>query len=174
MVRSEIIEEVKNSEVFSIMADETKDVSKSEQISFTLRYYYNGAIKESFLHFESAERLDAASLTGKIVHLLERYGLNYKNNLVGQAYDGAAVMSAKHSVVQARIKEWAKFAFYIHCSAHCLNLVLVDVVKNVPETEEFFFFVTESLYFYLWLICAPKNGCLSKEKCMAEQESCNV
>ena len=133
MVRSEIIEEVKNSEVFSIMADETKDVSKSEQISFTLRYYYNGAIKESFLHFESAERLDAASLTGKIVYLLESYGLN-KNNLVGQACDGAAVISGKHSGVQARIKEQAKCAFYIHCSAHCLNLVLVDVVKNVPET----------------------------------------
>ncbi len=156
MVRSEIIEEVKNSEVFSIMADETKDISKREQISFTLRYYYKGAIKESFLHFESAERLDAAGLTGKIVHLLERYGLNYKNNLVGQAYDVAAVMSGKHSGVQARIKEQAKFAFYIHCSAHCLNLVLVDVVKSVPETEEFFFFVTESLYFYLCLICAPK------------------
>ena len=121
MVQSEIIEEVKNSEVFSIMADETKDVSKSEQISFTLRYYYN---------------------------------VN-KNNLIGQAYDGAAVMSCKHSGVQARIKEQAKFAFYIHCSAHCLNLVLVDVVKNVPETGVFLF-VTEPLYFYLWLICAPK------------------
>ena len=126
-VCSEIIEEVKNSEVFSIMADETKDVSKSEQIS--------------------AERLDAASLTGKIVNLLESYGLNYKNNLVGQAYDGAAVMSGKHSGVQARIKEQAKFAFYIHCSAHCLNLVLVDVVKNVPETEEFFSLL-QSLYIF--------------------------
>lgn len=75
------------------MADETKDISKREQISFTLGYYYNGAIKESFLHFESAERLDAAGLTGKIVHLLEHYGLDYKKNLVGQVYDGAAVMS---------------------------------------------------------------------------------
>lgn len=90
------------------------------------------------------------------MHLLERYGLNYKNNLVGQAYDGAAVMSGKHSGVQARIKEQPKFAFCIHCSTHCLNLVLVDVVKSVPETEEFFFFVAESLYFYLCLICAPK------------------
>nr|XP_054594234.1 zinc finger MYM-type protein 1-like [Nothobranchius furzeri] len=125
MVRSEIIEEVKSSQYFSIMADETKDVSKQEQISFILRYYYDGAIKESFLHFESAERLDAVGLTEKIVivNLLERHGLDYKNNLIGQAYDGAAVMSGKHSGVQAKIKETAPFAFYIHCSAHCLNLV---------------------------------------------------
>ncbi|KAF3837723.1 hypothetical protein F7725_009491 [Dissostichus mawsoni] len=52
MVRSEITEEVKNSEVFSIMADETKDVKKKEQISLVVRYYFNGAIQESFLHFE--------------------------------------------------------------------------------------------------------------------------
>ena len=86
-------------------------------------------------------------ITGKIVHLLERYGLNYKNNLVGQAYDGAAVMSGKHSGVQTRIREQAQFGFYIHCSAHCLNLVLVDVVKRVPETEEFFSLL-QSLYIF--------------------------
>uniref|UniRef100_A0A8C4RRK3 DUF4371 domain-containing protein n=1 Tax=Erpetoichthys calabaricus TaxID=27687 RepID=A0A8C4RRK3_ERPCA len=147
MVRSEIVDEVKNSEYFSIMADETKDVSKQEQISFVLSSYYNGTIKESFLHFESAERLDAVGLTEKIVHLLEHHGLDYKNNLIGQAYDGAAVMSGKHPGVQARIKEKAKYALYIHCSAHCLNLVLVHVIKAVPEAEEFFALL-QSLYVF--------------------------
>ena len=90
------------------------------------------------------------------MHLLERYGLNYKNNLVGQAYDGAAVMSGKHSGVQARIREQAQFGFYIHCSAHCLNLVLVDVVKSVPKTEEFFSLLQSLYILYLCLICAPK------------------
>ena len=47
MVRSEILEEVKNGEDFSIMADETKVISKREQISFTLRNCYSGPIKES-------------------------------------------------------------------------------------------------------------------------------
>lgn len=147
MVRSEIIKEVKDSEYFSVMADETKDVSKKEQISFILRYYYNGAIKESFLHFECAEKLDATGLTDKIVHLLEHHGLDYKNHLIGQAYDGAAVMSGKHSGVQARIRDKAKYAFYIHCSAHCLNLVLVDVVKTIPEAAEFFALL-QSLYVF--------------------------
>ncbi|KAF3834434.1 hypothetical protein F7725_025638 [Dissostichus mawsoni] len=41
-------------------------------------------------------------------------------------YDGASVMSGKHSGVQARIKEVEKQAFYVHCNAHSLNLVLVD------------------------------------------------
>ncbi|XP_040890423.1 zinc finger MYM-type protein 1-like isoform X2 [Toxotes jaculatrix] len=147
MVRTEITEEVKNSEVFSIIADETKDVKKKEQISIVLRYYYSGAIQESFLHFESTEKLDAAGLSEKIIQILENHGLEYKKNLVGQAYDGASVMSGKHSGVQARIRERAKYAFYIHCTAHCLNLVLVDTVKAIPEVEEFFYLL-EKLYVF--------------------------
>lgn len=101
-----------------------------EQMSFVLRYYYNGEIHESFLEFDVAKKLDAESLTEKIIHLLSRYGLEYKSNLVGQSYDGAAVMSGKHSGVQPRIKEVTKQAF--HCNAHCLNLVLVDTVRGIP------------------------------------------
>ena len=59
-------------------------------------------VHESFLEFQEAERLDAAGLTEKIIDCLERHGLNYKENLIGQGYDGAAVMSGKHSGVQAR------------------------------------------------------------------------
>lgn len=138
MVQKQIVAEVKESEVFSVLADETKDLQKKEQMSLVLRYYYSGAVHESFLHFQSAESLDAEGLTKMIVGCLERHGLDYRNNLVGQGYDGASVMSGKHSGVSARIKSNARFAFYVHCSAHCLNLVLVDAVKSVPEAEEFF------------------------------------
>lgn len=138
MVQSEIISEVKESEVFSVIVDETKDLKKKEQISLVVRYYYNGAIHESFLHFQSAESLDAAGLTKMIIDCLEKHGLDYRNNLVGQGYDGAAVMSGKHSGVSTRIKNSARFAFYVHCNAHCLNLVLVDSVKSVPEAVNFF------------------------------------
>lgn len=104
MVRKTIISEVAQSEAFSIMVDETKDVSKKEQMSFVIRYYYNGSILESFLAFEAAERLDAASLSQKITQFMQKYGLDYRNHLVGQAYDGASVMSGKNTGVQARIK----------------------------------------------------------------------
>lgn len=57
---------------------------------------------------------------------------------MGQGYDGAAVMSGKHSGVSTRIQRNARFAFYSHCNAHCLNLVLVDATKAVPEVTDFF------------------------------------
>lgn len=49
LVREEIIQEVKESEVFSVIADETKHLTKKEQLSLVLRYYDNGAVQESFL-----------------------------------------------------------------------------------------------------------------------------
>lgn len=117
-------------------------------MSIVLRYYYDGEIKESFLHFEALEQLDAAELTKRIVTILERYGLEYRENLVGQAYDGASVMRAKNGGVQARLKELANKAFYVHCNAHCLNLVLVETVKIIPEVENFFT-VVQKLYNFM-------------------------
>ena len=133
MVRDEIIKEVKESETFSVIVDETKDVKK------------NGMVHESFLEFQEAERLDAAGLTETIIDCLERHGLNYKENLVGQGSDGAAVMSGKHSGVQARIRDVASHAFYVHCSAHCLNLVIVDSVESVSEAG--------TVFFLCWNVC---------------------
>ena len=148
MVRESIIQEVKESEVFSVIADETKDLKKSEQLSLVLRYYYNGAVHESFIDFQRASELDAAGLSKKIIQCLERYGLDYKSNLVGQGYDGAAVMSGRCNGVAARIKAEAKHAFYVHCNAHCLNLVIVDSVKAVPEVD-CFFALLQKLYVYM-------------------------
>ncbi|XP_032411152.1 zinc finger MYM-type protein 1-like isoform X1 [Xiphophorus hellerii] len=138
MVQTEIIKEVKECEVFSVIADETKDLQKKEQMSLVVRYYYNGVIHESFLCFQAAESLNAAGLSAMIISCLEKHGLDYRNNLVGQGYDGASVMSGKHSGVSARIQSNARFAFYVHCNAHCLNLVLVDATKAVPEVVDFF------------------------------------
>lgn len=123
-----------------------------------MRYYYNGAIHESFLCFQAAESLDAAGLSKIIVDCLERHGLDYRNNLVGQGYDGASVMRGKHSGVSARIQSNARFAFYIHCNAHCLNLVLVYATKAVPEAvdsfallQQLYNFVSDSYVHLKWL-----------------------
>lgn len=46
---------------------------------------YNGAVQEGFLHLDSAEKLDAAGRSEKIIHIPESHGLEYKKNLVGPA-----------------------------------------------------------------------------------------
>lgn len=95
MVQGEIIKEVKENEELSAIADETKDLQKKEQMSLVVQYYYNGAIHESFLCFQATESLDAAGLSQMIVNCLERHGLDYRNNLVGQ---GCAVSEPKECI----------------------------------------------------------------------------
>ena len=58
--------------------------------------------------------------------------------MIGQGYDGAAVMFGIHNGVAALIKKVAPNAMYVHCNAHKLNLCLVDSCKIVPEAEDFF------------------------------------
>ena len=87
-------------------------------------------------------------MSEKILTFLEKYNLDYCHHLVGQAYDGASVMSGRKSVVAARITEQARFEFYIHCYAHRLNLVLVDVVRSVSAAATFFSLL-ERMYVFI-------------------------
>lgn len=49
MILSKISKEIKELIYFADMADETKDISKTEQLSIVLRYFYQNEIKERFL-----------------------------------------------------------------------------------------------------------------------------
>jgi len=148
MVRKQVIDDVKQSVYFSVIVDETKDVSKQEQLSFVLRCYCRARIFESFLDFKPAVGLDGKSLSDLILHTLQSYGLDVKACLVGQGYDGASVMSGANKGVQQRVREQAPLAVYTHCYAHRLNLVLVDCCKSVSDALDFFALL-EKLYVFL-------------------------
>lgn len=147
-VRQMVCERVKEADVYSVLVDECKDSSKTEQLSFVLRYVHHGTgdICESFLTFVATSCQDAESLSKYILDTLHKHGLD-QNKIVSQGYDGASVMSGKYTGVQQRIKNVVPHATYIHCYAHTLNLVLVDAVKSVQLAVEFFVLL-ESLYVF--------------------------
>ena len=124
--------------MFSILVDERKEISKVEQMAIIVQFIDNvPSVNEWFLTQIPAENLTATGLSTYILNCLEKYGLHYKW-IIAQWYDGASVMSGSCSGVQARIKQLAPHAEYIHCNAHCLNLCLVDCVKSVHSADKFF------------------------------------
>lgn len=149
MVRDSITSEVQNAGVFSILADESKDISKQEQLVLILRYVHKETctVHERFLTYVKAESFNAESLSAYIIKTLQKYKLD-PSSLVSQGYDGASVMSGSCTGVQQRIKAHAPNAIYIHCYAHCLNLALVDCVRNVQDACEFFALM-ELLYVFM-------------------------
>ena len=79
-----------------------------------------------------ATSLDACSLSEFILNSLRENGIDPKC-IVSQGYDGASVMSGHCAGVQRYICDIVPHATYVHCYAHCLNLVLVDSTKRVCE-----------------------------------------
>ena len=87
-----IIDEVRVAQYYTIIVDETKDMSKKEQLTLILRYVLNGVVHERFVSYTYCEELHAAAITSYIYDALSKIGLNIAD-CVSQCYDGASVMS---------------------------------------------------------------------------------
>ena len=149
MVRQSICSAVQKAGAFTLLADETKDCSKKEQLAIVLHYVDINTVNlhEHFLTYMEATSLDARSLSEFILNALRKNEL-YPACIVSQGYDGASVISGHCGGVQKYVRDIAPHAPYVHCYAHCLNLVLVDSKKRVSEASDFFS-ILETLYVFL-------------------------
>lgn len=68
--------------------------------------------------------------------VLLRYGLDV-TKLRGQCFDGAANMSRKCSDVQTLLRKLESRALFVHCTAHTLNLVAQDAMKDIEMINNF-------------------------------------
>ena len=129
------------------MTDETKYLSKQEQLAIVLRFLdKEGTINERLLTFVQVTSLNAESLSNYLIKALEDNGLDL-TYIVSQGYDWASVMSEHCTGIQKHINK-SPSAIYIHYCAHMLNLVLVDCTKKVQLAHDFFC-LHETLYAFM-------------------------
>ncbi|XP_050289230.1 uncharacterized protein LOC126727556 [Quercus robur] len=127
---------------FSILVDESRDISVKEQMALVLRYVNKeGIIIERFLGIVHVASTTALSLKHAIECLLCEHNLSL-SNLRGQGYDGASNMQGDINGLKTLILKENKSAFYVHCFAHQLQLTLVAVAKNHINIAEFFYVVS--------------------------------
>ena len=89
-------------EPFSIIIDETTDITRSEQVSFCLRFCNNKMQSEEvFLGFHKTSRTDAETLFNLVKSSLMSFGLSL-SGVRGQAYDGASNMAGRQAVSRQR------------------------------------------------------------------------
>ena len=67
IVRQKICTSVQEAGFYSILADETKDMSKQEQLSIVIRYVHGTSVVERFLTFVIASDLTAEHLSKYIL-----------------------------------------------------------------------------------------------------------
>lgn len=143
-----IIDQINNKDVqyYSIIVDSTPDLAHIDQLAIVVRYCYQGLTYERFLTFIPIENHTSEYLFQQISAFLNKCGLSLQN-IRGQSYDNAANMSGRYNGVQARFKSINKFADFVPCSAHSLNLVGVEAVKLIPEVVDYFGII-QSLYVF--------------------------
>lgn len=130
-----ILSQVQNARYYSVIFDETTDISHTEQLSLNLRYLHNNEIREDFVKFIDAydniktisldenvdveQRLSGEALGKIVVNLLQELSLDL-NNCVGIGTDSCSVMSSVAVGAVSEIQKVAKHA----CRCPCLNHVL--------------------------------------------------
>ncbi|XP_062076272.1 uncharacterized protein LOC133781179 [Humulus lupulus] len=116
--------------VFSILVDESRDVSIKEQMVVMFRYVdKRGYVIERFIGIEHVPNTTAISLKIAIDKLFSKHGLSI-SRLRGQGYDGASNMSGEFNGLKSIIMKENECAFFVHCFSHQLQLALMGVAKK--------------------------------------------
>lgn len=125
IIKKKIVDRVKASKYYSILCDETTDISTKEQMTICVRYVDNCSfvIREDFLGFVELTSTTGISIRDVLKNELDKVGLSF-DFLRGQGYDGGSNMSGRYNGVQALVQQEQPLAFYTHCFNHSLNLCL--------------------------------------------------
>lgn len=137
----------------SLIADETSDVGHTEQMSVVIRFFdedKNCAV-ERFICLQSLTKQNANSVFQKLNDVLTGFLKMDWTSVISVCFDGASTMSGCNNGVQAKCKEMRNEIMFVHCYAHCLNLVLVDACTSSTENRAVFNFfgIVQTLYCYL-------------------------
>ena len=137
-VHAVIVDEIKFSGYFSLSVDSTPDLSHVDQLSVILRYLKDGQPTERFLTFLELRSHTGEEMANQVFqYLTEICQLNF-SKCRGQSYDNAANMSGRYNGMQSKLLEINKFATYVPCAAHSLNLVGQCAVDCCLEAVTFF------------------------------------
>ncbi|WVZ51516.1 LOW QUALITY PROTEIN: hypothetical protein U9M48_002660 [Paspalum notatum var. saurae] len=113
---TKVIKEEMDGCLFSILVDESRDISIKEQMAIVVRYVNKkGQVIERFLGIKHETTSEALKMA--VVQVLSAHGLTIAQ-LRGQGYDGASNMRGEFNGVQKLIRDENPYAFYIHCFAH--------------------------------------------------------
>ncbi|XP_060845875.1 zinc finger MYM-type protein 1-like [Rhopalosiphum padi] len=145
-IRQDIIQNVKKAKYFALMFDCTPDISNNEQMTEIIRYVNGTEVVESFLDFFLVSDKTGEGLSQEIIKKVKNDGLDLEL-CRAQSYDNGSNMAGKYKGVQARILKENKYAYFLPCSAHSLNLVGVHAADACLSASNYFG-VLHSLYNY--------------------------
>jgi hypothetical protein len=136
------------SDYYSLIVDETSDISNKEQVSICLRWVDNNLmIREHFIGFYDTPSTTGEALFELVKNVLKGLNLN-PSKMVGKAFDGAASMSGQFKGLSARLSSISPLAIYVHCYAHRLNLAVESSCNQIKDVRDIISIV-QALYVFI-------------------------
>ena len=153
VLERKILEDMRESNHFSLLFDETTDCTVTEQLAVHGCYISNdGQLKccylkivdllqpdssaQSGLQTGSCVSANAQTITDRVCEFITEAKLE-KSKLRGIGTDGASTMIGCRNGVVTRLKNLVPSAISVHCAAHRLNLASSQASNSVPYVKKF-------------------------------------
>lgn len=178
-VRDTIIMKIKRSKYFSIILDCTPDISHTEQLSVTFRFFDidDNYIRECFVTYTPVSESSGQGLTGLFLdEVIKKHDLDM-HDCRGQGYDNGANMVGNQRGVQSCITREFPRAFFNPCGCHSLNLVVSDAAKTSVKSVSLFGVIQRLFVFFSsstkrWEVISKHTEALTLKKvCETRWES---
>ncbi|CAG2244184.1 unnamed protein product [Mytilus edulis] len=136
---NDLVEKVKAADCFSVLLDDSSDVSTIEQMICYVNFWNGNACDINFLFIENvlknASFANAENLYTVVKSKLESLGLDM-SKLSGVSTDGASVMVGKKEGLVKRLKDDNPALVAIHCICHRLALACIDTCADLQYIKE--------------------------------------
>ncbi len=133
-IKEQILDQLKSSPYFSLMADESTDIASKEELSICARWLENGRAVEHFLGIVNAHEVHAEAIIQYLLQFLSDNGIPLIK-LRGLGFDGTNTMSGNNTGVQVRIRHFCPSALFVHCTYHRLQLAAIHASSEHTEVK---------------------------------------
>ena len=146
-VKEVVMTKMRDSPTFSLMIDESTDVSVLKQLVVYGRAVVDGKLESHFLGMRDLADGRAMTIERSLLEFLNDNGLEI-TNMSSFGSDGANVMTGRREGVAARLKRLNSNLISIHCVAHRLALAAGQASETIPYLRKFKEILCNLFYFY--------------------------
>lgn len=136
VLKSNIDKLVDASPFFSLLIDESTDVSNHENLFVYVKLLNEFRPELHFLENINVRDGKAETITTAVNLLMERRNL-HKDKMTGFGSNGASVMTGKNNGVSKQMKDDSPFLVSIHCMVHRLAPCTSQAANGIPYLAKF-------------------------------------